>query len=284
MADVAAETQSAASPATEAPLGRADQHDDGEDSAPRNGRRSRDRYGRDRRGNRTERSPREEQQPDAALEDSTPIEIVLPVAAAHLAPADDNAADDAAPRRRSYFADVRPETGTQSAPAPASEPAAVAVAVAAAVPTEANAPVAESAPASIAEASPAEMTAISEPISTEMTAEEAQTAPEKEAPAVAMVAAAEATATAQPAPASTYHLPIEQLSALAQAAGLQWVQSDAEKIAAVQAAIAAEPAPIRIPRERPAPVVLDDAPLILVETRKDLADLRLPFETHNTAS
>lgn len=103
-----------------------------------------------------------------------------------------------------------------------------------------------------------------------------------------MVAAAEATATAtaaaQPAPASTYHLPIEQLSALAQAAGLQWVQSDAEKIAAVQAAIAAEPAPIRIPRERPAPVVLDDAPLILVETRKDLADLRLPFETHNTAS
>ena len=49
-------------------------------------------------------------------------------------------------------------------------------------------------------------------------------------------------------------------------------------------AIAAEPAAIRIPRERPAPVVLDDAPLILVETRKDLADLRLPFETHNTAS
>ena len=101
-----------------------------------------------------------------------------------------------------------------------------------------------------------------------------------------MAAAVEAAAAAatQPAPASTYHLPIEQLSALAQAAGLQWVQSDAEKIAAVQAAIAAEPAPIRIPRERPAPVVLDDAPLILVETRKDLADLRLPFETHNTAS
>ena len=284
MADVAAETQSAASPATEAPLGRADQHDDGEDSAPRNGRRSRDRYGRDRRGNRTERSPREEQQPDAALQDSTPIEIVLPVAAAHLAPADDNTADDAAPRRRSYFADVRPETGTQPAPAPASasasEPAAVAVA--AAVPTEANAPVAESAPASITEASPAEIAAVSEPISTEASTEKAPTAPEKEAPAVAM--AAEAAAAAQPAPASTYHLPIEQLSALAQAAGLQWVQSDAEKIAAVQAAIAAEPAAIRIPRERPAPVVLDDAPLILVETRKDLADLRLPFETHNTAS
>ena len=207
---------------------------------------------------------------------------MLPVAAAHLAPANDNAADDAAPRRRSYFADVRPETGTQPAAAPASESAAVAVA--AAVPTKANAPVTESAPASITEASPAEMAAVSEPISTEASTEEAQTAPEKEAPAVAMAAAVEAAAATQPAPASTYHLPIEQLSALAQAAGLQWVQSDAEKIAAVQAAIAAEPAAIRIPRERPAPVVLDDAPLILVETRKDLADLRLPFETHNTAS
>jgi len=216
MADVAAETQSAASPATEAPLGRADQHDDGEDSAPRNGRRSRDRYGRDRRGNRTERSPREEQQPDAALQDSTPIEIVLPVAAAHLAPADDNAADDAAPRRRSYFADVRPETGTQPAPATA------AAAVSDAVPTEANAPVAESAPASIQKLAPLKCP-VSEPISTETTAEEAPTAPEKEAPAVAMAAAA------QPAPASTYHLPIEQLSALAQAAGLQWVQSEPKK-------------------------------------------------------
>ncbi len=30
--------------------------------------------------------------------------------------------------------------------------------------------------------------------------------------------------------------------------------------------IAAEPPPSDIPRERPAPVVLDDAPLILVET------------------
>jgi len=79
-------------------------------------------------------------------------------------------------------------------------------------------------------------------------------------------------------------LPVSELQAVAQASGLQWVHTDAERLAAVQAAIAAEPAPIRIPRERPAPVVLDDAPLILVETRKDLADLRLPFETHNTAS
>ena len=112
-------------------------------------------------------------------------------------------------------------------------------------------------------------------------ANEAPTAPEKEAPAVTMAAAveAEAAAAAQPAPpASTYHLPIEQLSALAQAAGLQWVQSDAEKIAAVQAAIAAEPQPVRIPRERPPVVVLDEGPLVLVETRRDLRDLALPFD------
>ena len=51
----------------------------------------------------------------------------------------------------------------------------------------------------------------------------------------------------------------------------------AEKIAAVQAAIAAEPKPVRIPRERPPVVVLDEGPLILVETRKDLRDLNLPF-------
>lgn len=82
----------------------------------------------------------------------------------------------------------------------------------------------------------------------------------------------------------SFVLPTEQMHAIAHNVGLQWVTSDADKVAAVQAAIAAEPAAIRIPRERPAPVVLDDAPLILVETRKDLADLRLPFETHNTAS
>ena len=92
-------------------------------------------------------------------------------------------------------------------------------AVSDAVPTEANAPVAESVPASITEASPAEMTAVSEPTSTEASTEEAPTAPEKEAPAVATAAAVEAASAAQPAPASTYHLPIEQLSALAQAAG-----------------------------------------------------------------
>jgi ribonuclease E len=67
-----------------------------------------------------------------------------------------------------------------------------------------------------------------------------------------------------------FSLSLPELQAIAQNSGLEWVNSDAARIAAVQAAIAAEPKPIHVPRERPAPVVLDDGPLILVETRKEL--------------
>ena len=42
--------------------------------------------------------------------------------------------------------------------------------------------------------------------------------------------------------------------------------------------MAAEPQPIRVPRDIRPPVVLDDGPLVLVETRKDLSQLKLPFE------
>jgi len=47
----------------------------------------------------------------------------------------------------------------------------------------------------------------------------------------------------------------------------------------VQAAIAAEPRPIHVPRQRSAPAVLEDGPLVLVETRRDLREFTLPFET-----
>ena len=68
------------------------------------------------------------------------------------------------------------------------------------------------------------------------------------------------------------------LQGIATSAGLQWVNSDADKIAAVQAAIAAEPKPIHVPRERPPVVVLDEGPLVLVEARRDLSAMPLPFE------
>jgi ribonuclease E len=76
-----------------------------------------------------------------------------------------------------------------------------------------------------------------------------------------------------------FTLPLDQLQQVAKSSGLHWVNSDADKVAAVQAAIAAEPQPVRAPRERPAPVVIDEGPLVLVETRRDLSQVKLPFET-----
>jgi ribonuclease E len=65
---------------------------------------------------------------------------------------------------------------------------------------------------------------------------------------------------------------------VAQGSGLQWVNSDAEKVAAVQAAIAAEPKPIHVPRARAPAVSIDTGPLVLVETKRDLRNMTLPFE------
>ncbi len=77
---------------------------------------------------------------------------------------------------------------------------------------------------------------------------------------------------------STFELPVDSLQQIAQGSGLQWINSDADKIAAAQAAIAAEPRPVHVPRERPPVVVVDEGPLVLVETRRDLSELKLPFE------
>ena len=82
---------------------------------------------------------------------------------------------------------------------------------------------------------------------------------------------------------STFELPVDSLQQIAQGSGLQWINSDAEKIAAAQAAIAAEPRPVHVPRERPPVVVVDEGPLVLVETRRDLSELKLPFEQTPTA-
>ena len=42
--------------------------------------------------------------------------------------------------------------------------------------------------------------------------------------------------------------------------------------------MAAEPLPARVPREPRRHVLADEGPLVLVETRKDLSQLKLPFE------
>jgi len=80
-----------------------------------------------------------------------------------------------------------------------------------------------------------------------------------------------------------YALPVAELEGLAHASSLEWVQSNPSRVAEVQAAIAAEPKPVHVPRERPPLVVLDDGPLILVETRRDLQQLAMPFESTATA-
>lgn len=114
-----------------------------------------------------------------------------------------------------------------------------------------------------------------------MPAAEAQPAPERinyiaeAAPAPAPMASAPLRAT--PPKVQPFNLPVAELAQVAEGSGLEWVNSDADKIAAAQAAIAAEPQPVRVPRERPPMVVIDEGPLVLVETRKDLRNLQLPF-------
>ena len=84
--------------------------------------------------------------------------------------------------------------------------------------------------------------------------------------------------TAAPIAATPYVLPTDSLDAIARDAGLQWVNSDADKIRAVQEAMASEPKPIHVPRQPKPRVVVDEGPLVLVETKKDLSQIRLPFD------
>lgn len=227
------------------------------EEAPRNGRRSRDRYGRDRRNGRERNS--------AARDDEATTQPALEAAAESPAPlttAPESAAPTAAEAaveapRRSYFNQVAAAAPTE---------AAVANAVTADAPVEPAAITTETAPVQ-AEVAPAiAETAV-------MTAEAAPEA-----------APATAADTRTPAmQAASYVLPVDALQQLARDADLEWVNSDADKIAAVQAAIAAEPKPVHVPRERQPVVVVDEGPLVLVETRKDLSAMVLPFEQTTNA-
>jgi ribonuclease E len=75
-----------------------------------------------------------------------------------------------------------------------------------------------------------------------------------------------------------YELPLPQLLQVAQSAGLLWVNSDADKVRAAQEAMAREPQPVHVPRVITPVVLPDEGPLVLVETRKDLSQVKLPFE------
>ncbi|MBS7777108.1 hypothetical protein [Acidovorax sp. CCYZU-2555] len=228
-------------------------------------RRSRDRYGRDRR----ERGERPARDAQPAFDAAEPAEGDAPVQVSEQA--------DAEPARRSYFS---ANTGEAAAPAPVAAapvaPAPVAAAPVAPVAPVAPAPVA-AAPVAPVEAAPVAVAAapVAAPVAVVPVAVVA-------APVAAPQAAAPVAAAGLPQIAS-FTLPLDTLHGIARESGLEWVNSDAEKIAAVQAAIAAEPVPVRVPRERPAPVVIDEGPLVLVETRRDLRDMTLPFEQSSNA-
>jgi ribonuclease E len=133
----------------------------------------------------------------------------------------------------------------------------------------------------IAEASPA-----AEPIAEVRRVEPEVAAPAPATPTVASVAPAlaPAPAAAAAAIAAPYRLPTDDLAAIASDAGLQWVNSDAAKIRAVQEAMAGEAKPIHVPRQPKPRAAPDDGPLVLVETKKDLAQIRLPFDSGSPPS
>lgn len=79
-----------------------------------------------------------------------------------------------------------------------------------------------------------------------------------------------------------FTLEIDALANIAQSSGLVWVHSDHNKVQQAQAAIAAEPKPIHVPREPKPRIAVDDGPLVLVETRRDLRDMVLPFEQNTS--
>jgi len=155
-------------------------------------------------------------------------------------------------------------------------PTEVPVATIAATAPAAQAPAAAS---PVAEVPVAEVPVAEAPVAEVPVAE----APAAKAPDAAPVVAAPAVAAAA-ARITPYNLPTDALLSLAQGAGLEWVNSDVEKIRAVQSAMAAEPKANHVPREPKRHVLADDGPLVLVETRKDLSQMKLPFEQNAAAA
>jgi ribonuclease E len=103
------------------------------------------------------------------------------------------------------------------------------------------------------------------------------------APVAVAVAVAEVAVAPGPVVPDPYVLAIESLQNIARDAGMEWVLTDADKARAVQEQIAAEPRPVHVPRILPTMVLPDDGPLVLVETRRDLAQWALPFDAAEPA-
>ncbi|MDO4725430.1 MAG: ribonuclease E/G, partial [Comamonadaceae bacterium] len=206
-------------------------------------RRQRDRYGRHRRRQDRDSAPADAAQASGAQEQGEQAQ------ADWAEQPDSPAPQEPAPRRRSYFDRV-----AQDDTAPQAEPA----------PQTAAAEAAAAAPALTVE--PAQPQATAEPVNQPAPQPVTQPAPEPAAQAPA------------PSLAQPFVLDLPALSHIVATAGLDWVHSDADKVARVQAEMAAAPKPVHVPRERPPVPVLDQGPLVLVETRRDLRQQQYPFD------
>ncbi len=226
-----------------------------EGSTPeRRERRSRDRYGRDRRERQTEQRT----EPNAGEAAFVANDV------ANVPPENTESASDTAPR--SYFdRAASTNAATQANPI---QPVAPTTGLWTREPTVATSDEVAQAPTS-----PQVEAAVTVPVVT-VTAPSAAITAVVAAPVTAAVAAPASQGLPQ---VKAFELPVDALNQVANNSGLQWVNSDPAKIAAVQALIAAEPKPAHVPRERPPAVVRDEGPLILVETRKDLSEMKLPF-------
>jgi ribonuclease E len=159
------------------------------------------------------------------------------------------------------------DSGTIEAPRPATSIVAAEVvdAVAEFIPAQA-APVEQAVPEAPAIVAQPAVVAVAEPVV-------------QQAPAPAVI---EAPAVVEPVVASAaapFVLETTALAAVAESAGLQWVNSDADKMRSAQEAMANEPKPVHVPRAIKPAAVIDEGPLMLVETRKDLSQVTLPFES-----
>ncbi|GAB3193060.1 Rne/Rng family ribonuclease [Hydrogenophaga aquatica] len=121
-------------------------------------------------------------------------------------------------------------------------------------------------------------TAVAAPVPAAPVAEPVETTVAEAAPVAVAAPVAPAEPSGMPA-VQAFELKVDQLANIAEQAGLQWIQSDADKVAQAQAAIAAEPKPVHVPREPKPVAVIDEGPLVLVETRRDLRNMTLPFES-----
>ena len=277
------------------------------DGNPGREKRSRDRYGRDRergpRGERAERNERPDRAENTDRQERAPVDSQRPL--------EGFATDASAPNPMPNPMDREPRTSYFSVAAtpvtaPAGGASEASVAVAAALALQATANATETAvPPAVSEPTQRPATVPTKtPIGAPEQAEASAPVPSPEhgaAPVTALAPAAAAAPVLVPAPTVTqtatpgrlavaaaekpglpkvqgFELPVDSLQQVAQTAGLSWVNSNPEKAASVRAAIAAEPKPIHVPRERPASVQVDTSPLILVETKRDLRNMTLPFE------